>query len=181
MANAAMAATGSFGGRRPGRRSREREARSKSCSSRLPEHATMWTRTRAVELQGHSADQTERKQLSETVSHEQWYWSSTRVKRADPQRVKRADPQRVKRAYPQRVRTRQIQRDDELSTETARCFSSLAARHWRTSSRILAHQGEVWRWLELGRSLHSCTTAIHSMGGPVTQYCAGRIDSRRWQ
>ena len=31
--------------------------------------------------------------------------------------------ERVKRADPQRVRTRQIQRDDELSTETARCFS----------------------------------------------------------
>ena len=41
--------------------------------------------------------------------------TSTRVKRADPQRVKRADPQWM--------RTRQVQRDDELSTETARCFS----------------------------------------------------------
>ena len=46
-----------------------------------------------------------------------------RVKRADPQRVKRTDPQRVKRTDPQRVKTSQNQRDDEHSTETARCCS----------------------------------------------------------
>ena len=34
-----------------------------------------------------------------------------------------ADPQRVKRADPQRVKTSQNQRDDEHSTETARCCS----------------------------------------------------------
>ena len=93
MTNAAMTATESFGGRRPGRRSREREARSKSCSSRLSEQETMWTRIRAVELYGHSADQTERKQLSATVSHEQWHWSvqkTTRSKRTVRQRERRA-------------------------------------------------------------------------------------------
>ena len=37
--------------------------------------------------------------------------------------MKRADPQRVKRADPQRVNTSQNQRDDEHSTETARCCS----------------------------------------------------------
>ena len=37
--------------------------------------------------------------------------------------MKRADPQRVKRADPQRVKTSQNQRDDEHSTETARCCS----------------------------------------------------------
>ena len=45
------------------------------------------------------------------------------MKRADAQRVKRADPQRVKRADPQRVKTSENQRDDEPSTETARCCS----------------------------------------------------------
>ena len=53
------------------------------------------------------------------------------MKRADPQRVKRADPQRVKRDDPQRVRTRQIQRDDELSTETARCFRKSRSSVWQ--------------------------------------------------
>ena len=37
--------------------------------------------------------------------------------------MRRADLQRVKRADPQRVRTSQNQRDDEHSTETARCSS----------------------------------------------------------
>ena len=88
----------------------------------------MWTPTRAVELQGHSADKTERKQLSATVSHEQWYWSvqktaseqfasenvahgptDSRKQKEVPAaltstRVKRADPQWVKRADPQRVK-----------------------------------------------------------------------------
>ena len=45
------------------------------------------------------------------------------MRRADPQRVKRADLQRVKKADPQRVLTSQNQRDDEHSTETARCCS----------------------------------------------------------
>ena len=37
--------------------------------------------------------------------------------------MRRADPQRVKKADPQRVLTSQNQRDDEHSTETARCCS----------------------------------------------------------
>ena len=58
--------------------------------------------------------------------------TSTRVKRADPQRVKRADPQRVKR--------RQIKRDDERSTETARCCSGKQSPDQQFGSETVEHE-----------------------------------------
>ena len=46
----------------------------------------------------------------------------------------------MKRADPQRVRTRQIQRDDELSTETARCFSGKQSPDHQFGSETLENK-----------------------------------------
>ena len=120
-----ISAQGALAGSRPRGHSRTREARSHPYSRPREEKRLVSPADHAQHVSEHAAHKRTVRQRERRAPRDRQTKTTRSPSSFDEhqseEEMRRADQQRVKRADLQRVRTRQNQRDDEHSTETARC------------------------------------------------------------